>query len=189
MSEMPFVSICMARFHDSLQDGKKDGWLLGANGLRAVSQTDLDRLPHSSPEVDRESTITDARGACIEAVLHLTCTTRGAKVARYFASIYQRLIDRFKEGRKLRPVNQDFLQTLLNCDGAPTVQEWMRNRVIVEKLLHLMNAETLRICRWKVQGYSDAQIATRLGLTPDAVRMRFTAGLKEAARLLHRQRS
>src|SRR5262249_14994956 len=146
------------------------------------------RFPHRSTEADRESTITEARGARLEAVLHLTCTTRLAKLARYSASIYQRLIDRFEEGRKLSPADQDFLQTLLNSDGAPTVQEWMRNRVIVEKLLHLMNAETLRICRWKVQGYSDAQIANRLGLTPDAVCMRFTAGLKEAARSLHRQR-
>src|SRR5262245_49254546 len=149
---MTFVSICMAQFQDSLQDGKKGGRFLG-DILTALSQTDLDRFPHRSTEADRESTITEARGARLEAVLHLTCTTRLAKLARYFASIYQRLTDRFEEGRKLSPADQDFLQTLLNSDGAPTVQEWMRNRVIVEKLLHLMNAETLRICRWKVQGY------------------------------------
>ena len=57
----------------------------------------------------------------------------------------------------------------------------MHNRLVLEKLIKSMDRETQRIWYWRMEGYSESEIAKRLGTTPNAVSVRFTRGVKQAA--------
>jgi len=110
-----------------------------------------------------------------------------ANQARYLASIYKRFVDKSPEDKKrLIPVDDEFLEDLANSERAPSFEEWMHNRLILETLLKLMDADTRRICQWRLEGYSELQIAKRLGISPSAVSVRFTRGFKKAAKELLR---
>ena len=123
----------------------------------------------------------------MEAASNATRRNRIANPARYLASIYKRFVDKSPEDKKrLIPVDDEFLEDLANSKRAPSFEEWMRNRLILETLLKLMDADTRRICHWRLEGYSELQIAKRLGISPNAVSVRFTRGFKEAAKELLR---
>ena len=88
--------------------------------------------------------------------------------------------------KRLIPVDDEFLEDLANSERAPSFEEWMHNRLILETLLKLMDADTRRICQWRLEGYSELQIAKRLGINRSAVSVRFAVGFKEAAKELLR---
>ncbi len=83
-------------------------------------------------------------------------------------------------------MDDEFLEDLANSERAPSFEEWMHNRLILETLLKLMDADTRRICQWRLEGYSELQIAKRLGINRSAVSVRFAVGFKEAAKELLR---
>jgi len=83
-------------------------------------------------------------------------------------------------------VDDEFLEDLANSERAPSFEEWMHNRLILETLLKLMDADTRRIYCWRLEGYSEFQIAKRLGINRSAVSVRFALGFKEAAKELLR---
>jgi hypothetical protein len=59
---------------------------------------------------------------------------------------------------------------------------WMNDRLVLVKLLHAMDADARQIIRWKLQGYTDSEIAERLGSTSNAVSVRLARSLENAAR-------
>jgi DNA-directed RNA polymerase specialized sigma24 family protein len=110
-----------------------------------------------------------------------------ANPAGYLASIYKHFHDKLPaQGDSHSPPHDNSLENLAN--SAPSFEEWMRNPAILKKLLERMDDDTRRICYWKLMGYSDSQIANRLGITPNAVFVRFTRGLEEAKNLLPRDK-
>ena len=113
----------------------------------------------------------------MEAASNATRRNRMANPARYLASIYKRFVDKSPEDKKrLIPVDDEFLEDLANSERAPPFEEWLHHRLILETLLKLMDADTRRICHWRLEGYSELQIAKRLRISPHAVSVRFKIG-------------
>ena len=72
-----------------------------------------------------------------------------------------------------------FFEALANFKTNPSGAESLKKDLI--NLLRAMDADGRQILRWKLQGYSDSEIANRLGSTPSAVRTRLTRSLNQAA--------
>jgi len=59
----------------------------------------------------------------------------------------------------------------------------------MERLINAMDPETRQICTWRLEGYSEAEIANLLNTTPNAISVRYTRGFKKAAKnTFHRNR-
>jgi DNA-directed RNA polymerase specialized sigma24 family protein len=90
--------------------------------------------------------------------------------------------------RKLRvPVDDAFLEDLANVGQARSFEDVIHNRLLMERLIDAMDPR--QICSWRLEGYSEAEIAKLLHTTPNAISVRYTRGFKKAAKTaLHRDR-
>src|SRR5215831_4976760 len=175
----------MARYRFWFYDRDKKGQPLDPTILKAAEKIAPKLTRYRQKEIDGESTANDILQTAVEAASSAISRRSIENPASYLASIYKHFVDKFLGRRKqLIPVGDDFLESLANSEKVPSFEEWIHNRLTLEKLLRLMNAETRRICCWRLEGYSESEIATRLGSTPNAVSVRFTRGLKEAEKLL-----
>ena len=106
-----------------------------------------------------------------------------ANLRGYITTIYKHNVDKsLDHEKKLVPVDDEFLEDLANAQHAPSFEEWMHNHLVLEKLTESMDRATRQIWGWRMEGYSDLEIANRLGTTPNAVSVRVTRGLKQAAK-------
>ena len=173
----------MARYRFWFHDRDKNGEPLNPDILKAAEEIAPTLARYRQEEIDCESTSNDILQAAVEAASNATRKNRIANPAGYITSIYHRFVDKWVEHRKkLISVDDEFLEDLANSKRAPSFEEWMHNRLIIEKLLDLMDPDTRRICRWRLQGYSESQIAKRLRTTSNAISVRFTRGFKQAAK-------
>ncbi len=173
----------MARYRFWFHDKDKKGQPLDADILKAAEEIAPMLTRYRQQEIDCESTSNEILQAAVEAASKATRKNPIANPAGYLASVYKRFVDKSLEHKKkLISVDDEFLEDLANSEHAPSFEEWMHNRLFLEQLLDLMDPDTRRICRWRLAGYSELQIAKRLGITPNAVSVRFTRGLKEAAK-------
>ena len=99
---------------------------------------------------------------------------------RRIASAFRRLPDKYlRLPKRGTSTESAFFEALANFKTNPSGAESLKNDLI--NLLRAMDADGRQILRWKLQGYSDSEIANRLGSTPSAVRTRFTRSLNQAA--------
>jgi RNA polymerase sigma factor (sigma-70 family) len=177
----------MARYRLWLHNKNKKGQPLDESVLKAAEDIAPLLTRYRQHEIDCESTTNDILQSAVEAASDATRKKTIANPAGYLVSIYRRFVDKFLDHhKKIMPVDDEFLEDLANAEHAPSFEEWMHNRLVIEQLLKLMDPDTRRICRWRLAGYSESEIAKRLGITPNAVSVRFTRGFKEAAKNLLR---
>jgi RNA polymerase sigma factor (sigma-70 family) len=175
----------MARYRFWFHDRDKNGQPLDAKILKVAQEIPPKLCRYRQSEIDSDATANDLLQSAIEAASDAIRRRAIENPAQYLASTYKDLVDRFLgRSKELIAVDDDFLETLLDSDRAPSFEEWMNNRLTLEKLLKLMNADARQICCWRLEGYSEAEIATNLGMTPNAVSVRLTRGLREAERSL-----
>src|SRR5262249_4888856 len=84
--------------------------------------------------------------------------------------------------KRLVLVNDSLLEDLANSEGRLSLEGPIHNRLLVEKILKAMDPDTRRICQWRVQGNSMRAIAKELKITPNCLSVRYTYGLRNAAR-------
>ena len=172
----------MARYRFWFHDRDKDGKPINPDILKAAEEIAPTLARYREEEIDCESTSNDILQAAVEAASNATRKNRIANPAGYITSIYRRFVDKSLDHKKrFIPVGDDFLEDLASSEHGPSFEEWIHNRLILEKLLNLMDPDTRRICRWRLQGYSESQIAKRLGTTSNAISVRYTRGFKQAA--------
>ena len=181
----------MARYRFWFNDKDRDGQPLDKHVLDTAEKIApvLSRYRHQ--EIDCESTCNDMLQEAVEAASRASRKNPIANLAGYLARIYKHIVDNFLERKnKLIPVDDDFLETLANAQLAPSFEEWMHNHLVLEKLMKSADRETRLIWGWRIAGYSESEIAKRLGTTANTVSMRVTRGLREAAKdLLQGKRS
>jgi DNA-directed RNA polymerase specialized sigma24 family protein len=108
-------------------------------------------------------------------------TAAMAHFLKRLASAFRRLPDKYLRLRKYGTSTESaFFEALANFKTNPSGAESLKKDLI--NLLRAMDADGRQILRWKLQGYSDSEIANRLGSTPSAVRTRLTRSLNQAAR-------
>jgi RNA polymerase sigma factor (sigma-70 family) len=134
-------------------------------------------------EIDSEQAINDILQSAVEAASIANRTSYVDNPSGYLTRVYQHLVDKFLDReQKLITVDNDFLEDLANARGLPSFEEAIHNRLILEKLLKAMDKETRQICTWRLEGYSESEIANVLKTSPNAVSVRYTRGLKKAVR-------
>jgi RNA polymerase sigma factor (sigma-70 family) len=139
-------------------------------------------------EIDCVSTCNEILQEAVEAASHASQRNPIASPAKYLRSIYKRLVDKHIERKKkLIPSEDLLLEDFANSGRVFSYEEWIHNRLILEKLLQLMDADTRQICCWRLEGYSESEIAERLGISPNTVCVRFTRGFNDAAERLQRK--
>jgi RNA polymerase sigma factor (sigma-70 family) len=139
-------------------------------------------------EIDCLSTCNEILQEAVEAASHASHRNPIANPAKYLRPIYKRLVDKHIERKKkLMPSEDLLLEDLANSGRVLSYEKWIHNRLVLEKLLKLMDADTRQICRWRLEGYSESEIAARLGISPNTVCVRFTRGLHDAAERLQRK--
>ena len=173
----------MARYRFWFNDKDSNGQPLDKNVLKTAEQIAPVLTRYRHQEIDCDSTCNDMLQEAVEAASRATRKNPIANLAGYLARIYKHIVDNFLERKnKLIPVDDDFLETLANAQHAPSFEEWMHNRLVLEKIVKSLDRETRLIWGWRIAGYSESEIAKRLGTTANTVSMRVTRGLKEAAK-------
>src|SRR5438093_2256662 len=149
----------MARYRFWFHDRDKKGQPLNADVLKAAEEIAPTLARYRQNEIDCESTSNDILQDAVEATSKATRKNHIANPAGYLASVYKRFVDKSLEHKKkLISVDDVFLEDLANSEHAPSFEEWMHNRLILEQVLDLMDPDTRRICRWRLAGYSELQI-------------------------------
>ena len=185
---MPVENL-MERYKFWFHDRDKKGQPLDESLLKTAEEIAPLLTRYRQDEIDCESTANDILQDAIEAASNSIRKNRVANTAGYLVSIYKRFVDKYLECKKrLIPLDDQFIEELVNAERASSSEEWMNNRLILEKLLKLMDPDTRRICRWRLEGYSESQIAKRLGISANNVCVRFTRGFNEAAAELLRDK-
>ena len=173
----------MARYRFWFNDKDRNGQPLDENVLKTAEKIAPVLTRYRHQEIDCESKCNDMLQEAVEAASRATRRNPISNLAGYLARTYKHIVDNFLE-RKIRliPVDDDFLENLANAQHAPSFEEWMHNRLVLEKLLKSVDRETRLIWNWRMAGYSETEIAKLLGITANTVSMRVTRGLKEAAK-------
>jgi RNA polymerase sigma factor (sigma-70 family) len=145
---------------------------------------------HRQKEVDCESTSNRNLPSAVEAASQATQNSTIENPPGYLTSVYKRIADKFLARKKrLAPADDSFLELLANTEGPESFEDAMPDRLLVEKILKVMDRDTRRICQWRLQGYSMREIAKELKITPDCLSVRYGRGLKKAASdVLHQEK-
>jgi RNA polymerase sigma factor (sigma-70 family) len=171
-------------FHDR----DKRGQPIHESILTAAEKMALSLARYRIHEIDCLSTCNEILQKAIEAASHASHRTLITNPAKYLRSSYKRLVDKHIESKKkLIPSEDLLLEDLANSVRVLSYEEWINNRLILEKLLKLMDADTRQICHWRLEGYSESEIAERLGISPNTVCVRFTRGFHDALQRLQRK--
>jgi len=177
----------MGRYQFWFHGKDKKGRPLDENLLKAAEELAPMLTRYRQQEIDCESTCNDILQEAVEATSDAMRRKPIANVHGYITTIYKRNVDKsLDHDQNLVPVDDEFLEDLANTNHAPSFEEWIHERLILDQVFKLMDPYTERICRWRLEGYSESQIAKRLRMTPNAVSVRYTRGLKEAAKELLR---
>ena len=180
----------MARYSFWIHDRDGKGQPLDKNIIRAAQEIAPALTRYRQQEIDCESTSNDMLQSAVEAASKATRRNHIENPPGYLTSIYKRIVDKFLDReRKLVAVDEEFLEDLANAGQSSSFEDVIHNRLLLERLIDAMDPETRQICSWRLEGYSEAEIAKLLNTTPNAVSVRYTRGFKKAAKnALHRNR-
>lgn len=185
-----FVGNLMARYRFWIHDKDRKGQPLDENILKTAEEIAPTLTRYRRQEIDCESTSNDILQSAVEAASKAKRRNHVDNPPGYLTSIYKRIVDKFLDRQqKLVPVDDAFLEDLANVDQVRSLEDVIHNRLLMERLIDAMDAETRQICTWRLEGYSEAEIAKLLNTTPNAISVRYTRGFKKAAKdALHRSR-
>ena len=179
----------MARYRFWFHDKDKNGQPLDKNVLKTAEEIAPILTRYRYQEIDSESACNDMMQEAVEAASRVTRRHAIANLPGYIARIYKRIVDQFLDHKnKVVPVDDEFLEILANAQYALSFEEWMLNRLELEKLEESIDPETRRIWDWRKEGYTQAEIARQLGMTENAISMRLIRAFREAAKDLLRHR-
>jgi RNA polymerase sigma factor (sigma-70 family) len=185
-----FVGILMTRYRFWIHDKDRKGQPLDENILQTAEELAPTLTRYRRDELDCESTSNDMLQSAVEAASKAKRSNHVENPPGYPTSIYKRIVDKFLDRhQKLVPVDDAFLEDLANNGQTGSVEDVLHNRLLMERLINSMDPETRQICTWRLEGYSEAEIAKLLNTTPNAISVRYTRGFKKAAKnALHRNR-
>jgi RNA polymerase sigma factor (sigma-70 family) len=185
-----FVGNLMARYRFWIHDKDRKGQPLDENILKTAEDIAPTLTRYRRQEIDCESTSNDILQSAVEAASKAKRRNHVDNPPGYLTSIYKRIVDKFLDRQqKLVPVDDAFLEDLANVGQVRSLEDVIHNRLLMERLIDAMDAETRQICTWRLEGYSEAEIAKLLNTTPNAISVRYTRGFKKAAKdALHRSR-
>jgi RNA polymerase sigma factor (sigma-70 family) len=185
-----FVGNLMARYRFWIHDKDRKGQPLDENILKTAEEIAPTLTRYRRQEIDCESTSNDILQSAVEAASKAKRRNHVDNPPGYLTSIYKRIVDKFLDRQqKLVPVDDAFLEDLANVGQVRSLEDVIHNRLLMERLIDAMDAETRQICTWRLEGYSEAEIAKLLNTTPNAISVRYTRGFKKAAKdALHRSR-
>jgi RNA polymerase sigma factor (sigma-70 family) len=171
----------MARYRFWIRDKDRTGQPIDESILKTAEEMAPTLTRYRQQEIDCESTSNDMLQAAVEAASKATTRDQIENRHGYLASIYRRIVDKFLErDKKFVPVDEDFLEDLANAGPSQSFEDMIHNRLLLERLLKSMDPETRQICNWRLEGYSEKEIAKLMGTTPNAISMRYTRGFKKA---------
>jgi RNA polymerase sigma factor (sigma-70 family) len=185
-----FVGILMTRYRFWIHDKDRKGQPLDENILQTAEELAPTLTRYRRDELDCESTSNDMLQSAVEAASKAKRSNHVENPHGYLTSIYKRIVDKFLDRhQKLVPVDDAFLEDLANNGQTGSVEDVLHNKLLMERLINAMDSETRQICTWRLEGYSEAEIAKLLNTTPNAISVRYTRGYKKAAKnALHRTR-
>ena len=178
-----FVGNLMARYRFWIHDKDRKGQLLDENIVKTAEEIGPALTRYRQQEIDCESTSNEMLQSAVEAASKATRRNHIENPPGYLTSIYKRIVDKFLDRQhKLVPVDDGFLEDLANAGQSSSFEEVIHNRLLLERLINAMDPETRQICSWRLEGYSEAEIAKLLKTTSNAVSVRYTRGFKKAAK-------
>ena len=173
----------MARYRFWIHDKDRKGQPLDENILKTAEEIAPTLARYRRHEIDCESTSNDILQSAVEAASKAKRRNQVDNPPGYLTSIYKRIVDKFLDRQqKLVPVDDAFLEDLANVGQACSFDDVIHNRLLMERLIDEMDPETRQICIWRLEGYSEAEIAKLLHTTPNAISVRYTRGFKKAAK-------
>jgi DNA-directed RNA polymerase specialized sigma24 family protein len=180
----------MARYRLWFHDKDKEGEPLDKDVLKTAEEIAPFLTTYRYEEIDSKSICNEIMQEAVEAASRAVRRHPIANLAGYIARIYKRIVDLFVDHKhKVVPVDDDFLETLVNTQYyAPSFEDWMHNRLDLEKLEDCIDPETRQIWDWRKEGYTQAEIAKQLGTTENAISMRVIRAFRAAAKDLLRRR-
>ena len=179
----------MARYRFWFHDKDRNGQPLDQNVLKTAEEIAPVLTNYRYEEIDSKSTCNEMLQEAVEAASSATRRHFIANLAGYIARIYKRIVDQFLDHKnKVVPVDDEFLEILANAEYALSFEEWMHNRLDLEKLEDSIDPETRRIWDWRKEGYTQSEIAKQLGTTEKSISMRVIRAFRAAAQDLLRRR-
>jgi RNA polymerase sigma factor (sigma-70 family) len=167
------------RFWIHNEDG--NGRPLDENILRAAEEAAPTLARYRAHEIRCESTINAMLQSAVEAASKAKHDRAVDNPIGYLTFAYKRIVDRFlNRRRRLVPVDDTFLEDLVNASETNSFEERIHNRLLLEKLLDSMDVETRRICNLISQGYSMNEIAKQLHISANCLSKRYGRGLEKA---------
>lgn len=173
----------MARYRFWINDKDTKGRPLDENLLQTAKEIAPTLTRYRQQEIDCESTSNEMLQSAVEAASKATRRNHIDNPHGYLTQIYKRIVDKFLDReQKLVPVDDEFLEDLANAGHASSFEDVIHNRLLLERLINAMDEETRQICNWRLEGYSEAEIARLLNTSANAVSVRYTRGFKKAMR-------
>ena len=174
----------MTRYRFWIHDKDRKGQPLDENILKTAEELAPTLTRYRRDELDCESTSNDMLQSAVEAASKAKRSNHVENPPGYITSIYKRIVDKFLDRhQKLVPVDDAFLEDLANNGQTGSVEDVLHNKLLMERLINAMDSETRQICSWRLEGYSEAEIAKLLNTTPNAISVRYTRGYKKAAKI------
>ena len=178
-----FIGNLMARYRFWIHDKDSKGQPLDKSVLKTAEEIAPALTRYRQQEIDCESTSNEMLQSAVEAASKATRKNHIENPPGYLTSIYKRIVDKFLDREhKLVAVDEEFLEDLANAGQSSSFEDVIHNRLLLERLIDAMDPETRQICSWRLEGYSEAEIAKLLKTTSNAVSVRYTRGFKKAAK-------
>ena len=175
----------MARYQFWIHNKDKNGQPLNEKILKAAEDVSSTVTRYRQQEIGCESTANDILQSAVEAASKATRNGRIENPPGYITSVYKRFVDKFIDHHeKLVPVDSEFLEDLANTQPVNSFEEFILNRLLMEKILKTMDPETRQIFTWKTLGFSVTEIAKELGVRRNLVSLRFNRGMNKVAQTL-----
>lgn len=177
------ASSLMARYRFWVHDKDRKGRQIDEEILKAADEIGADLARYRQQEIDCESTSNSILQSAVEAASQANSSTQIENPPGYLTSVYKHIVDKFlARKKKIVPVDDSFLEDLANSEHVGSSEDAINNHLLVEKLLNAMDPDTRKICMWRLEGYSMLEIAKELQITPNCLSVRYTRGLKKAAK-------
>ena len=156
--------------------------------LKAAEEIAPALTRYREEELDCESTANELLQAAIEAGSKAKRTRPIENPIAYITSVYHRFVDnRLDRLNKVVLVDDEILEELGNSGRVESFEQQAHNRLVLEKVMDLMDPKTRQISIWILEGYTQKEIAKDLGMSPNSLTVEFNRGLSKTAKRI-RQR-
>ena len=173
----------MARYRFWIHDKDRKGRPLDEEIVKTAETIAPTLTRYRQQEIACESISNDMLQSAVEAASRARRTNPIKNLPGYLTHIYKRIVDKFLDReQKLVPVEDDLLEDLVNAGNDGSFEDVVQNRLLLERVINAMDGETRQICNWRLEGYSDAEIARLLNTSRNAVSVRYSRGFKKAAK-------